>query len=81
MFTGEYILGWVLGLVTWCSNQLFSIYLFTYNGHGISLGNFLVWSIGISIVIDIFVILNGGSPGDDEWDYDSIDTGRWEFWE
>lgn len=84
MLSGEWLLQVILDLVTWCSDQLFSIYLFSYNGRGISLGNFMMWCITLSIVIDIFVILNGGAPGDDDWDTDDMNVpfgGNYDYWE
>lgn len=79
MFTGEYILQWVLGVVTMASDMLFSCYLFTYGGLRVSLGNFLVWCIGFSIVVDIWSILNGGGIGDD-WEDDAIFSEE-RYWE
>lgn len=79
MFSGEYILGWVLSICQMASDMLFTTYLFSYGGVRVSLGNFVVWAIGFSIVIDIFAILNGGVPGDD-WEDDAIDSDE-RYWE
>ena len=77
--SGEVILQGVLDLCTYCSNLLFTTYIFSWNGHGISLGNFVVWCIGLSIVVDIFAILNGGEVGDD-WEDDAIFSEE-RYWE
>lgn len=79
MRSGEFILSWVLALCQMASDMLFGTYLFTMNGHGVSLGNFVVWCIGFSIVVDIFAILNGGEVGDD-WEDDAIDSDE-RYWE
>lgn len=44
--------------------------LFTYGGRSISIWTALVFICGLSIVVDMFIILSGGSPYDDECDTD-----------
>lgn len=63
--SGEDIIYFVLTLLADCLNLLKRTVLLTFNGKSLTLWNFLVFFFGLSIVMDLFAIWAGGSPGDD----------------
>lgn len=71
MVSGEWILSTVVYLLEYCLDIL-QTPLFTYKGVGISLWNFMIWLLGFSIVMDLFVVIMGGSPVDNEMDLEEF---------
>lgn len=71
--SGEEIFVYLAQIFNTAFGFLRNTVLFTYGGKPVTLWTALVFICGLSIVVDMFIILSGGSPYDDECDMDSDD--------
>lgn len=74
---GEEVIYELLVLLQWCMNQLKGVVILEFQGHSLTLWNFLIFFFSLSIVTDLFAIWAGGGI-DDDVDPEEVYYDMWE---